>query len=153
MDLEKLSKAELILKVNELLKTIEDLGHLKSAVDAKDKDIIGLTKNIQIFERDSNELKSLRSSFAQLNITLENKNHEFNKLKADYDAYKRTAPSLEVLENLKKDVKVLEERNKALTDFLNPYVMNVRSVLKGIQGTLELGIENEALLSEKINKK
>lgn len=153
MELEKLSKAELIEKVQSLMQLVEQQRHLADAVNAKDKEIIDLTKAKSLLEKDLIELKSLRQSVVQAGATLESRTQELNKLRADYEAYKKTVPSLDVLENLKKDVKILEERNKSLIEFLNPYVANFRSVLKGIQGTLEVGIEYEALLSEKINKK
>lgn len=153
MEFEKLSKAELVIKVTELNKVIEDLGHLRSAVDAKDREIIELLKIKASLEKDCLELKTLKSNLATSNNLLENKTIELSKLKSDFDNYKKTTPTLESLENLKKDVKILEERNKALIEFLNPYINNVRSLLKGLQGNLELGIEMEAILSEKLNKK
>lgn len=58
-----------------------------------------------------------------------------------------TVPALE------HRIKQLEDQVKGLTEFVSPYIMNFRSTLKGIQGALELGIELEAILSEKLNKK
>jgi succinylglutamate desuccinylase len=153
MEIDKLSKAELIVKVVELNNKIEELGHLRSAVDVKDKEIIELGKVKNLLEKDLQDLKNVKSNLAQVSLSLESKTQELVKLRSDFETYKKTAPAAEVLENLKKDVKIQEDRNKALLDFLNPYVTNVRSLLKGLQGTLELGIETEAILSEKINKK
>ena len=132
---------------------MENQKHLAAAVDAKDKEISEHIKAKQKTEQELIELKNLRLSISQANATVEFKNQELIKLKNEFEVYKKSVPSVEVLENLKKEVKLLEEKNKSLIDFLNPYVSNVRSLFKGIQGTLELGIEIEALLSEKINKK
>ncbi len=153
MEIDKLSKAELIVKVIELNNKIEELGHLRSAVDVKDKEIIEIGKVKNLLEKDLQDYKNVKSNLAQVSLSLESKTQELMKLRSDFETYKKTAPAPDVLENLKKDVKIQEDRNKALLDFLNPYVTNVRSLLKGLQGTLELGIETEAILSEKINKK
>jgi hypothetical protein len=153
MEIDKLSKAELIVKVIELNNKIEELGHLRSAVDVKDKEIIEIGKVKNLLEKDLQDYKNVKSNLAQVSLSLESKTQELIKLRSDFETYKKTAPAPDVLENLKKDVKIQEDRNKALLDFLNPYVTNVRSLLKGLQGTLELGIETEAILSEKINKK
>jgi len=153
MEFEKLSKAELVVKAQELFNIVENQKHLAAAVEAKDKEISEHIKAKQKTEQELIELKNLRLSISQANATVEFKNQELIKIKNEFEAYKKNVPSVEVLENLKKEVKLLEEKNKNLIDFLNPYVSNVRSFLKGIQGTLELGIENEALLSEKLNKK
>ena len=153
MEIDKLSKAELIVKVIELNNRIEELGHLRSAVDVKDKEIIEISKVKNLLEKDLQDYKNVKSNLTQVSLSLESKTQELVKLRSDFETYKKTAPAAEVLENLKRDVKIQEERNKALLEFLNPYVTNVRSLLKGLQGTLELGIETEAILSEKINKK
>jgi hypothetical protein len=63
---------------------------------------------------------------------------------------KTSAGSFDVLE---KSYKTLEENHKKLTTFLNPYILNFRSLLKAIQGSLELGVEMEALLSETLKTK
>ena len=164
MDFEKLSKAELVLKAQELSKIIEDLGHLKAAVEAKDKQIIDLIKASSVYEKEANEGKLAKNASLQLNATVDAKNQELNKLRNEIETLKRNhaeqlesikknSPDPKAIEVLTNNVKLLEERNKALVDFLSPYVSNIRSLLKAIQGSLELGIEIEGILYDKMNKK
>lgn len=164
MEFEKLSKAELVVKAQEMAKLIEDQKHLAAAVEAKDKQIIELIKASSILEKDALDGRAAKNATLQLNATVDVKNQEINKLRGEIEALKKTqkdelelikknTPDLKTIEVLSNNVKLLEERNKALIEFVNPYVINVRSLLKGLQGTLELGVETEAILSEKINKK
>lgn len=164
MEFEKMSKADLVLKAQELTKVIEDLGHLKAAVEAKDKQIVDLIKASSVLEKDASEGRAAKAGTLQLNATVDIKNQEINKLrgeieilkqkqKEDLDTIKKNTPDAKAIEVLTNNVKLLEERNKALVEFLSPYVANVRSFFKSIQGSLEMGIEMEAILNEKLNKK
>jgi Rad3-related DNA helicase len=153
MEFEKMTKAELVLKAQELGKIVEDQKHLGAAVDAKDKQIIELLKVNALLEKELQESKQHKTTINVLNNSLESKNQELLKVKLDFETFKKSVPNVELVESLKNNVKILEERNKALVDFMNPYISNVRSLLKGLQGTLEMGIETEAILSEKLNKK
>jgi hypothetical protein len=164
MEFEKMSKADLVLKAQELTKVIEDLGHLKAAVEAKDKQIVDLIKASTVLERDASEGRAAKAGSLQLNATVDIKNQEINKLRGEIEALKKshkdeldlitkTTPDPKAIEVLTNNVKLLEERNKALVEFLSPYVANIRSFFKSIQGSLEMGIEMEAILYEKLNKK
>jgi hypothetical protein len=152
-------------------KVIEDLGHLKAAVEAKDKQIVDLIKASALLEKEVNEGKAAKAGSLQLSSTIEIKNQEINKLRSELNAsveiknqeinklrgeielVKKNVPDSKTIEVLTNNVKLLEERNKALVDFLSPYVANIRSFFKSIQGSLEMGIEMEAILYEKLNKK
>jgi hypothetical protein len=78
------------------------------------------------------------------------KNKEIIELNKLYQELKSKSPTFAGLETR---VKQLEEENKLLVAFVNSYINTFRSTLKGIQGSLELGIELEALLAEKLAKK
>jgi hypothetical protein len=189
MEFEKMTKADLVIKAQELTKVIEDMGHLKAAVEAKDKQIVDLIKASALLEREVSEGKAAKAGSLQLSSTIEIKNQEINKLRSELNAsvdiknqeinkvrseinasvdiknqeinklrgeielVKKNVPDSKTIEVLTNNVKLLEERNKALVDFLSPYVANIRSFFKSIQGSLEMGIEMEAILYEKLNKK
>ena len=171
MEFEKMTKADLVIKAQELTKVIEDLGHLKAAVEAKDKQIVDLLKASAFLEREVSEGKAAKAGSLQLSTTIEVKNQEINKLRSELNSsidiknqeinklrgeielIKKNVPDSKTIEVLSNNVKLLEERNKALVEFLSPYVANIRSFFKSIQGSLEMGIEMEAILYEKLNKK
>lgn len=150
MDYSQLNKIDLVNIVKELSAKVEAQQHLASAVDAKDREIVSL-KNLYENEKKMNkELNSKVESQQHLSNAVIQKDKEIielNKLNQELRAKSGLVQGLEAR------VKQLEAENKALTDFLNPYIMSVRSTLKGLQGTLELGVEIEALLSEKLTKK
>jgi len=171
MEFEKMTKADLVIKAQELTKVIGDMVHLKAAVEAKDKQIIDLIKASALLEKEANDGKAAKAGSLQLSSTIEMKNQEINKLRNELNAsvdiknqeinklrseielVKKNVPDSKTIEVLTNNVKLLEERNKALVDFLSSYVANIRSFFKSIQGSLEMGIEMEAILYEKINKK
>lgn len=164
MEFEKLSKAELVVKAQEMAKLIEDQKHLAQAIEAKDKQIVELIKASSVLEKDASEGRAAKNAALQLNQTVDYKNQEINKLRGEIETLKKTqkdeldlikknTPDPKAMEVLSNNVKLLEERNKALVDFLSPYVSNIRSLLKAIQGSLELGIEIEGILYDKMNKK
>jgi hypothetical protein len=171
MEFEKMTKADLVIKAQELTKVIGDMVHLKAAVEAKDKQIVDLIKASALLEKEVNEGKAAKAGSLQLSSTIEIKNQEINKLRSELNAsvdiknqeinklrgeielVKKNVPDSKIIEVLTNNVKLLEERNKALVDFLSPYVANIRSFFKSIQGSLEMGIEMEAILYEKLNKK
>lgn len=139
MDFSQLNKVDLVNIVKELTNKVEAQQHLASAIDAKDREIAELRK----YKEEALKQKHLADSIIQ-------KDKEIIELTKLYQETKAKIGSTQTLETR---VKQLETENKGLTDFLNPYIMNFRSSLKGIQGTLELAVEMEAMLSEKLTKK
>jgi septal ring factor EnvC (AmiA/AmiB activator) len=150
MDFSQLTKTDLVNIAKELYEKTQAQQHLASAVDAKDREIVSL-KNLYESEKKTNkELNSKVLSQQHLSEAVIAKDKEIIELNKLISELRGKANMVGATESR---IKQLEEQNKHLTEFVSPYVMNFRSTLKAFQGTLELGIELEALLSEKINKK
>jgi len=150
MDYSQLSKVDLVNIVKELTNKVEAQKHLSEAVDSKDREIVSLRNLFETEKKSNKDINAKLASQQHLSEAVIQKDKEIvelNKLNQELRAKSGNSQSLEAR------VKQLETDNKTLTEFLNPYILNFRSSLKGFQGTLELAIELEALLSEKINKK
>lgn len=127
------------MKKEELIKIVEEQKHLAQAVEAKDREIAELRK----YKDEALKLKHASEAV----IAKDKEIIELNKLNQELKTKAGAYAGLETR------VKQLEEENKLLVAFVNPYINTFRSTLKGIQGALELGIELEALLAEKLAKK
>ena len=138
------------MKKEELIKIVEEQKHLAEAVEVKDREIISLKKLYEDEKRLNKELNGKVAASHHLSEAVIQKDKEIielNKLNQELKSKASTFAGLETR------VKQLEEENKLLVAFVNPYINTFRSTLKGIQGALELGIELEALLAEKLAKK
>jgi hypothetical protein len=150
MNYNELSKSELLALVLKQAKELEDQSHLAEAINSKDREIVGL-KNAFELEKKTNKLLNetiqSKAHLEQAVITKDKEIVELSKQARELKVKNEPLPSMEA------KIKQLEEENKKLVSFLNPYILNFRSTLKGLQGTLELAVELEAVLSEKIAKK
>jgi transcription antitermination factor NusG len=161
MNYNELSKSELLALVLKQVKELEDQSHLSEAINSKDREINELRqlkdqeitglKNAYELEKKTNKLlNETIQSKAHLEQAVISKDKEIVELsKQAHELKVKTEP----LPSMEAKIRQLEEENKKLVAFLNPYILNFRSTLKGLQGTLELAVELEALLSEKIAKK
>jgi len=134
MDYTAMKKDELLSRVFDLEHKIEEQKHLASAVEAKDKEIIELKKQLEGAKLEAREgSKNIVSA----------KDAEISRLKTELEQKRPLANSAETL---KKDL------DKAIA-IGNSYINNFRSYLKAQQGALEMAIELETLLTEKIKGK
>jgi hypothetical protein len=150
MDFSQLNKQDLANIVKELTAKVEAQKHLADAVESKDREIVSLKNLFETEKKLNKELNGKLASQQHLAEAITQKDKEIVEITKLYQELKAKSVSTQTLE---ARVKQLETENKGLTDFLNPYIMNFRSSLKGIQGTLELAVEMEAMLSEKLTKK
>jgi hypothetical protein len=123
MDYEKLTKAELIEKLNEQ-------KHLAKAVEAKDKEIANLIKEKN--NKDENLLQEIEN--------LNKKNKELNH---------RLVGSM-TKEKVDEYIKSVQEENKAIREVANYYIKIHTDFLKQTQQNLEMAIFTEDLVSQKI---
>jgi alpha-glucuronidase len=123
MDYEKLTKAELIEKLNEQ-------KHLAEAVNAKDKEIANLKK--EKHDKDENLLQEIEK--------LNNKNKELNH---------QLVGSM-TKEKVEEYVKMVQEENKNIREVANYYIKIHTDFLKQTQQNLEMAIFTEDLVSQKI---
>lgn len=150
MDYSLLNKADLVNIAKELANKVEAQKHLAEAVDAKDREILTLktvSESDKKLVRDLNQKVASQQHLSEAVIQKDKDIVELNKLIVELKSKSVNANGLET------KIKQLEEANKRLTDILNPYILSFRATLKAFQGTLELSIENEALLSEKLINK
>ena len=98
-------KEDLELEVVELRKKVQEQTHLAQAVEAKDKEIIELRKQ------------------------------------------------LDTIRPMAKNAEQLKQQNDVLTQIANGYINNFRNYLKSQQGALDMAIEIEVMLAEKLPKK
>lgn len=150
MDFTTFKKEDLINIAKELSEKLEAQKHLAEAVDAKDREIVSIKNLLEAEKKTNKELNDKVKTNQHLSDAVISKDKEIVELTKLLNETRSKAGAVPSLESR---VKQLEEANKQLTEFLNPYILNFRSVLKGLQGTLELGVEMEALLSEKLAKK
>lgn len=147
-----MAKKELTLE--QALEQLEKQKHLAEAVASKDAEIAGLKAQLK-------EVTGQVKTQVHLGDAVAAKDSEIVKLTGEIVELKRLqANHLGEKETLEQNVKVLEEQLKKtneqarnISDIANGYINNFRSTLKSIQGTLEVAVELEALLTEKINKK
>lgn len=136
-----MTKQELELQLEELKVKLEQQNHLAKAVEAKDAEIIQLKQELELAKKEAKEGNKLISNqkdelIKSLNVQLQNVSKE--------------------LETKKNQTLGYEGLKKQLDDAVliaNGYINNFRSYLKAQQGTLELAIELEALLAERLPKK
>ena len=150
MDYSLLKKEDLVNVVKELTLKVEAQKHLAEAVDSKDREIVSLKNLFEAEKKSNKDVNAKLVSQQHLSEAIIQKDKEIVELTKVYQEAKSKIGSTQGLE---ARLKQLEADNKNLTEFLNPYIMSMRSTLKGIQGTLELAVEMEAMLSEKITKK
>ena len=163
-----MTKQELELELADLRNKVAVQTHLASAVDAKDKEIIEL-KKLEV------ELRGLRQKVQEqvhLASAVEVKDKELVELRKQVELLKVEAKEgtkvvteqqrqqianltkeLETIKPLVKSAEQLKQQNEVLTQIANGYIANFRSYLKSQQGALELAIEIEALLADKLAKK
>jgi hypothetical protein len=150
MEFTNLSKADLLNIATELQRKVEAQQHLAEAVDAKDREIVSLKNLFEAEKKSNKELNAKVLASQHLSDAVIAKDKEIIELVKLNNELKGKAGTLPTLE---KTVKTLEETNKKLVEVINPYILNFRSLLKAFQGSLELGIEMEALLSESLKNK
>lgn len=130
MDLTKMTKDELIEK-------IQEQAHLAEAVEAKDKEISQLQKEIEEIKK--NNLKQV-IEFRKITDVLKGKNAEFEKNIINNEALVKSAAKL-------------DEENKRLLINLNLYVEAFRNTLKAQQGVLDNAIQLDTFISESLRRK
>lgn len=130
MDLTKMTKDELIEK-------IQEQAHLAEAVEAKDKEISQLQKEIEEIKK--NNLKQV-IEFRKITDVLKGKNAEFEKNIINNEALVKSAAKL-------------DEENKTLLINLNLYVEAFRNTLKAQQGVLDNAIQLDTFISESLRRK
>lgn len=168
MDLEKLTKSELIEK-------LEEQKHLAKAVEAKDIEISRLSGINLELEKTTKKLLAEIESQKHLAKAVETKDAELVKLKESRaqeianvkDGQEKIKLALEYeLQDLREkvsklpDVEKLQEAyknaveyNNELILFINAYKMSIKNYLMVQQGALDNMIELEALQFEKIQNK
>jgi anion-transporting ArsA/GET3 family ATPase len=129
-----MTKQELELEVASLRDKVAVQIHLASAVDAKDKEIVELKKQIELLKVEAKE---------GTKVVTEQQRQQIANLTKE----------LETIRPMGKNAEQLKQQNELLTQIANGYIANFRSYLKAQQGALELAIEIEALLAEKLAKK
>ena len=161
MELEKLKKEELVLLVRNLEAQLNEQKHLAEAVDFKDQELIKLKTQVQDLEkqiRTTNQL--LNNSTTSLNQhkdlpeKLVKKDQELIDVKNVRDVLEKQFKELQVrYDVLEKGAKQFEHEHKKVLEVGNGYIVSFRNYLKAQQGQLDLAIDLEALLSEKLAKK
>ena len=136
MDLEKLTKAELLAKNAELEAKIAETVHLASAIDAKDKEISILRK--QVKDAQAGVLLKENEEKAQLN----------NRIKE----LEKQVSTTKNVEEMEKNVKILVDENKRLVEIANQYISVFRNLLKSLQGQIDIAIELESLINPTLKK-
>ena len=97
------------------------------------------------------EIASLQESVRTLQAKLENQQHLASAVEAKDKEMNTLSQQLST-----KWQKQLDEKQAVITQlaqFIQAYQQNYRSFLKNVQGGLEIAVELEAVLSEKLNKK
>lgn len=147
-----MAKKELTLE--QALAELEAQKHLAEAVAAKDNEIAKLKLDLAQANKTVREQQHLAAAVQNKDneiIALKSENVELKRLQANQNGEKENLESK--LESIEKQLKETTEHNKTLVEIANGYITNFRSYLKSIQGGLEVAVELEALLSEKLNKK
>jgi hypothetical protein len=168
MELEKMKKEELLLLVQSLEAQVEQQKHLAQAIDYKDQELIKQKTFIQELQKQNLDLnkqinninQSLNNANASLNqhkelpTQLVKKDQELIDVKNVRDVLeKQLKESQAKYDLLEKGAKQLEAEHKKVLEVANGYIVSFRNYLKGQQGQLDLAIDLEALLSEKLAKK
>jgi hypothetical protein len=161
MEIEKMTKAELLAKVAELEAKITETVHLASAIEYKDKEILLLKKDIEriknehlssfnrVNEESKREKNEHLSSFNRVN---EESKREIEKLKQELLSLKVPQPESKKVEELEKNVKILSEENQRLVGIANQYISVFRNLLKSLQGQVDIAIELEGLINPTVKK-
>lgn len=136
MDIEKLTKAELLAKNAELEAKIAETVHIASAIDSKDKEISILKKQIKdmqagVITRDNEEKERLNNRIKEL---------------------EKQSVVTKNVEELEKSVKMLSDENKRLVEIANQYISVFRNLLKSLQGQIDIAIELESLINPTLKK-
>lgn len=129
-----MTKQELDAKVVELQAKLDEQVHLAKAVEAKDKEIIELRRQVELLKVEAAEgnraiLEPLRQHVQSLQKELDEKRP------------------------LVDNAKLVKEEYEKLVQIANGYIVNFRNHLKAQQGSLDLAVELEAMLAEKLPKK
>ena len=131
MNLNNKTKAELI----EIIKTQK---HLTQAVDIKDNNISDLKNRLGLLQKEYDQCK-----------------HDYEKKSRNS---KESKDALEILiKQLQEKLKISEENNKILTEnnktiytYIGKYRDSYRSLMQSVQGTIELSIDAEKYMTEKL---
>lgn len=139
-DYDEMTKAE-------LLTLVKEQKHLAEAVDAKDKEITILTSDKAVLTK---ELSVLKQEYEPLK-----KLADYPKQLSAKDAeLQSTVAKLNVvtaeLNALKGKHKETEDTLTKTVNIANGYIGFARSLLKGFQGNLEVAVDLETALSEKL---
>lgn len=167
MDLKRLTKAELIQKINAqnitmsgLSKTIEirdsEIAHLRSItkqieekqekINKQNLTISGLSKTIEM--RDS-EIKELESKVNSTNFSNEEK-LKLEKRIAQLESELHSVRSMQELEQLRESNAKVAEMYKKKVDELNATFSMFKDLHRILDGALHMSIDSLALLEEKI---
>ena len=144
------------LTLEEALAKLQEQKHLAEAIEQKDGLINSLQAQLKELKKDIATIKTENQANKHLASAIEAKDEQIRLFGIETDTLKREIKKA-ISENEK--VKVLEDQIKQLTEqsasivgVANGYINNFRSYLKATQGTIELAVELEALLTEKIKK-
>lgn len=141
MDFTGLKKEELLTTAISLENKLQEQKHLAEAVEAKDKEIVELKKAVENAKVNAQE--AVKAVLGQKDTIIASIKEELGKVRAELEQKKVITASVDTYK---------KEYEKAV-QVANGYINNFRSYLKAQQGTLELAVELELLLSEKIGKK
>lgn len=139
MDYTKMTKQELIAE-------LESHVHLRDAIQAKDGEISRLSKELRDSARDireANDIKQRVKALSDENAGLINEIAELRS-QPSIDGFKQQLGQYE------QEYKKLAEKYNKIINVINPYVNMSRAFMKGVQANLELAVELEASLSEKL---
>jgi predicted RNase H-like nuclease (RuvC/YqgF family) len=144
------------LTLEEALAKLDEQKHIAEAIEQKDGLINSLQAQLKELKKEIATIKTENQANKHLASAIEAKDEQIRLFGLETDTLKKEVKKA-ISENEK--VKVLEDQIKQLTEqsanivgVANGYINNFRSYLKATQGTIELAVELEALLSEKIKK-
>jgi predicted RNase H-like nuclease (RuvC/YqgF family) len=144
------------LTLEEALAKLDEQKHIAEAIEQKDGLINSLQAQLKELKKEIATIKTENQANKHLASAIEAKDEQIRLFGLETDTLKKELKKA-ISENEK--VKVLEDQIKQLTEqsasivaVANGYINNFRSYLKATQGTIELAVELEALLSEKIKK-
>jgi hypothetical protein len=148
------------ITLEEALKKIEEQKHLAEAIEQKDALINSLTSQNKELKKENVTLKTEVAANKHLSTAVEVKDDHIRRLGIELDVQKKELDDKNrVLYETTQKEKVLEENLKKVTEqnanvvsIANGYINNFRSYLKATQGALEIAVELEALLTEKVKK-
>lgn len=163
-----MKKEELELKLEEAESKLKNLEHLAEAVEAKDIEILRLSKLLKqatdqlqeqvhlarAVESKDKEIQKLKTDRAEDVTSIKNEMaRRINVLELDNQSLRERLSNQPDADKLKEVLDKLTNDNKKLTSFVNQHIRAFRNYLKMQQASLENTIELEAHISEQLDIK